>query len=258
MTDGDLQPALAAISEPTRFRIVALLAERARTVSEVQEAIGARQPQTTKHIQTLEAAGVIRVHRLGRRRVARLDRGAMQRLGDYFTGLSASSPDDAALEGYEHAIARAESGDGARTLTFTRALPASSARIWAAWTDPEIAARWWAPRHFDVETFAISPVPGATLQLVLREGRARYTSTGRMLDAAAPHRLVFTLAPTDDSGEPLFDAVHTLTLTQGERTEIALTIEVSEVRQGAASAVAGLEPGWNQLLDALERLLADS
>ena len=44
MTDLDVQRALAAIAEPTRFRIVSLLADRACTVSEVQEAIGARQP----------------------------------------------------------------------------------------------------------------------------------------------------------------------------------------------------------------------
>ena len=253
MTDLDLQQALAAIAEPTRFRIVAVLAERACTVSEVQEAIGARQPQTTKHIQALETAHVIRVHRLGRRRVARLDRATMDLLGAYFTGLSASAPDDTVLDDYERAVRREEGdGDGgARTLVLRRELTASAERVWSAWTDADVAARWWAPRHFDVETLAISPRPGAEVRLVLREGGARYASAGRVLEADDARRLVFTLAPVDDEGVPRFDAVHTVTLNGDDRTELELTIRVTDVREGAASAVAGLEPGWTQLLDAL-------
>jgi uncharacterized protein YndB with AHSA1/START domain/DNA-binding transcriptional ArsR family regulator len=257
MTQLDVQRALAALSEPTRFRIVSLLADRACTVSEVQEAIGARQPQTTKHIQALEAAGVIRVHRLGRRRVARLHRDTMEQLGAYFSTLSASAPDDAALDGYEQAIHREHRGEGPRSLTFERTLPASANRVWAAWTDPAIAARWWAPRHFDVDELALDPTPGAPVRLVLREGSARYASEGRMLEAEAPRRLVFTLAPVDDDGAPLFHARHTVVLDgAGDRTRLTLSLEVAEVGEGAASAVAGLEPGWSQLLDALESELA--
>lgn len=254
MTHLDVQRALAAIAEATRFRIVTLLAERACTVSEVQSAIGARQPQTTKHIQALEAAEVIRVHKLGRRRVARLHRDTMEQLGAYFTALSASGPDDAVLERYEEAIHREESGSGPRIFMFRRELRASIDRVWRAWTDPTIATQWWAPRHFEVESFELSPRPGTDVRLMLREGDSRYTSAGRMLEAVAPHRLVFTLAPLDADGEPLFDAVHEVTLTG---TALELTIRVSDVREGAASAAAGLEPGWNQLLDALESVLAD-
>ncbi|MBO9625326.1 MAG: SRPBCC domain-containing protein [Microbacterium sp.] len=257
MTDLDIQRVLAAVAEPTRFRIVDLLAERARTVSEIQEAIGARQPQTTKHVQTLEAAQVIRVHRLGRRRVAQLDRSTMARLGEHFAMLSASESDDAALEEYAGAILAEERGDGRRMLTFERTLLTSVERVWTAWTDQTLARRWWAPRHFEVEEFALSPIAGSSVRLTLREGGARYTSAGRVREAVAPSRLVFTMAPVDEDGQALFDAVHTLTLTGDSRTELRLRIDVSEVRDGAASAVAGLEPGWNQLLDALEAALAE-
>ena len=68
-------------------------------------------------------------------------------------------------------------------------------------------------------------------------------------------RLVFELAPVDAAGEPLFHAVHTLELASGDTTDLTLQIEVTHVRPDAAAAVAGLEPGWAQLLDALEREL---
>lgn len=255
MSDPRVQKALAALAEPTRFRIVELLGRNACSVSEVQAAIGALQPQTTKHIQALEAAGVIRVHRLGRRRVARLDRETMALLESHFAGLAAPSPDDAELAAYESAIRAEESlgeRENRRPLVFERSLPASARDVWTAWTDPAVAARWWAPRHFEVEEFTLSPVAGSAVRLTLREAPGiRYTSTGRVLEAEAPGRLVFELAPVDEEGDALFLARHVLTLSGEETTALRLEIQVSGVRDGAAPAVAGLEPGWDQLLTAL-------
>lgn len=255
----EVQPMLTAMAEPTRFRIVELLATRACSVGEVAEAIGALQPQTTKHVQALEAAGVIRVHRLGRRRVARLDRAAMAQLSTFFGGLAVPDADDAELESYESAIARERArrsgDDGSRVLTFQRRLSAPVERVWAAWTDPAQAVAWWAPRHFVVDEFEISGTAGSPIRLALREGSsARYESAGRV-EAAEPHeRLVFQLAPVDGDGVPLFAARHTVTLTpDAGATALTLSIDVSEVREEAAPAVAGLEPGWTQLLDALQR-----
>lgn len=250
--------AIAAIAEPTRFRIVELLAVRACSVSEVQEAIGALQPQTTKHIQTLEAAGVIRVHKLGRRRIARIDRDTMRDLGAYFTELAAPDADDDALDGYERAIGEAQhlSTVTRRTLTFERALSADIERVWRAWTDPAVARRWWAPRHFTVDDFEISGVTGSVIRVALREGDGtRYASAGRVLEAEAPRRLVFDLAPVDDAGAPLFHARHVLTLSERMPATLELSIEVTDAVEGAAPAVAGLEPGWSQLLDALQEHL---
>ncbi|GAA3516566.1 metalloregulator ArsR/SmtB family transcription factor [Actinocatenispora rupis] len=260
MTDevrrDDVQRALAAIGEPTRFRILELLAARPYTVGEVAEAIGALQPQTTKHLQVLAAAGVVRVHKLGRRRVARLDRTALARLGTYFARLAESDPDDAVLDAYENAIGAEVAGAGRRVLRFSRTVPASAEAVWAAWTDPARAVRWWAPRHFTVGAFEIAPTALAPIRVVLREGdAAEYESRGRVEEAEPGRRLVFTLAPVDPAGTPLFSARHTLTIHGGRQTTVDLVIEVSDVRPETAPAVAGLEPGWVQLLDALDAFL---
>ncbi|WP_106815741.1 SRPBCC domain-containing protein [Microbacterium timonense] len=262
MSRVDVQPALAAIAEPTRFRIVELLSAGACTVGEVAAGIGALQPQTTKHIQTLEVAGVIRVHKLGRRRVARLNRETMAGLSSFFANLGVPEPDDAALEDYEAAIVResatAPPAADARALTFERRLRSSAADVWAAWTEPRRAARWWAPRHFAVEALDLAPHEGAPIRYVLREpDGTRYESAGRVVEAVATTRLVFELAPIDAGGVALFAARHTVTLTAEDAgTVLTLRIDVSDVRGDAAAAVAGLEPGWSQLLDALEELLA--
>ncbi|OJX78081.1 metalloregulator ArsR/SmtB family transcription factor [Leifsonia sp. 71-9] len=264
----DAQQALAAIGEPTRYRIVLLLAEAPRTVGEVAESLGALQPQTTKHLQALEAAGIVRIHRLGRRRVASLDRAALARLADRLQTLAAetadTATDDDTLAAYEQAITEeAGRGDasGSRAVRLERLLPAAPADVWAAWTDPALAAQWWAPRHFTVAACEIAPTADAPVRLVLREGDgAEYTSIGRVVEASPATRLVYELAPVGAAGAPLFRAVHTVEFTSvpgdSAATRVTLDIDVSAVEEGAASAVAGLEPGWAQLLEGLAAVLA--
>jgi uncharacterized protein YndB with AHSA1/START domain len=247
------------MGEPTRYRILEVLAQDASTVGGVAEAIGALQPQTTKHLQALEAAGLITVHKLGRRRVARLDRAAFAALSAHLGTWARAHSDDDALAAYEQAIAREDADpDRARTLTLRAEVPASVDAVWQAWTDPHQAARWWAPSHFEVRELAIAPESGVPIRFALGEpGGATYRSQGRVLEVEPARRLVFTLAPLDEAGEAHFDAVHTVELDGDDAvTTVALRIEVDGIRPGAAAALAGLEPGWTQLLSGLTALFA--
>lgn len=260
LSSEDVQRAISVVGEPTRFRIVGLLSTRAHTVGEIANALGALQPQTTKHIQVLVAAGVVTVHRLGRRRVARLNRETLAGLGHYFGALAEPEADDATLDEYSLAIARAEarssSEPGDRILEFVRSYPVDAAELWAAWIDPALATTWWAPRHFTVAAFEFAPRAGTPIRIALREGDgAEYESAG-WVEEVDSGRLVFSLAPLDAEHEPLFQARHTLTITGAEPVTMTLRIEVSDVRPGAAPAIAGLEPGWQQLLDNLEATLS--
>src|ERR1700712_3602353 len=69
---------LAALADDARWRIVELLAERPRSVGVVAELTGLRQPQATKHLQTLERAGLVVVRRSGQRRIYALQAEALQ------------------------------------------------------------------------------------------------------------------------------------------------------------------------------------
>ncbi|MGO4533274.1 metalloregulator ArsR/SmtB family transcription factor [Leifsonia sp. 2MCAF36] len=260
----DIQQALAVIAEPTRFRIVRLLAESPRTVGDVASALGALQPQTTKHLQALEAAGVIRIHRLGRRRVASLDRETLRSLAAWFGQLAETTDEDDVLNRYAGAVteaeARAAAGEALSLgFEFSRVLPAPPPHAWRAWTDPAIAARWWAPAHFDVVECSLDPVPGGRVSLTLREGDgAEYRSAGTMREIEAGRRLVYELSPLDADGRPLFEVVHSVEFEAGPTsptTALRLSVRASGADQRAAAMIAGLEPGWQQLLDALEGVL---
>nr|BFE80670.1 hypothetical protein GCM10020093_032710 [Planobispora longispora] len=71
---------LTALADPARWRLVTLLAERPRSVGVLAQLAGARQPQTTKHLQTLERAGVVVSQRTGQRRVYALQPGPLREL----------------------------------------------------------------------------------------------------------------------------------------------------------------------------------
>src|SRR3954463_11644648 len=60
---------ITALADPARWRLVRLLAERPRPGGVLAQLAGARQPQTTKHLQTLERAGVVTSQRSGQRRI---------------------------------------------------------------------------------------------------------------------------------------------------------------------------------------------
>lgn len=56
----DLPPALRALADPTRLKIMLMLEGRPRTVGEVVDFFELSQPTITRHLQMLAAAGLVR------------------------------------------------------------------------------------------------------------------------------------------------------------------------------------------------------
>jgi uncharacterized protein YndB with AHSA1/START domain len=246
---------LAALAEPNRLRIVELLADAPRTVGEIASALELRQPQVTKHLQTLERAGLVDVHPLGRRRVCALRRPALSLLARWAAQLAVSGPDDTALARYGAAVAAADPSP----VTVRRTVPADRAAVWRAFTEPALASRWWHPRQFTVGRFRLDPRVGGTLELVLREGDGNeHHASGRVHALDPPRLLSFTLDPTDPDGRTLFTARHDVRLTTVDgATEVELTVTPADVRAGAEAALAGLGIGWEQLLANLTALATE-
>ena len=60
MSEGDrIVTVLKAIGEPTRLRILALLARGELTVSELVQVLGQSQPRVSRHLKLLSEAGVV-------------------------------------------------------------------------------------------------------------------------------------------------------------------------------------------------------
>jgi uncharacterized protein YndB with AHSA1/START domain/DNA-binding transcriptional ArsR family regulator len=253
---------VAALGEVNRLRIVELLAAAPRPVGEIATELGLRQPQVTKHLQTLERGGLVRVHALGQRRIYALRRAAFGELAEWADGLAADHTSEDALVRYERAIAeetrRLTADRAPRVVRLRRTVPALPPQVWRAWTSADLVRRWWSPQHLHVADCTVEARAGGRLVVVLEEGDGvQYRASGRFTEVHAPERLGFELSPEDARGDPLFDVTHSVRLTgDGERTVVTMRMRVSNPSADSAPAMAGLRMGWEQTLDRLVSLFA--
>jgi uncharacterized protein YndB with AHSA1/START domain/DNA-binding transcriptional ArsR family regulator len=259
----DVNATASALGDTHRWRLVELLAERPRSVGELAELTGLRQPQTTKHLQTLARAGLVTVFPLGHRRVYALEVSPLEELEQHLHAIVTTTRDHAGdrdvITRYQEAIdaesARADRdrwADG-RTFAFERDLPASRAVVWQHWVDPELLATWWAPPSFTVTRCALVPRRGgrALLEYADPEGNT-YLSEGRVRAAKKPEHLAFDLSVLDADGAVMFSGAYDLTLGETDAgTHLHVDLEITRTTVEAVPAVAGIETGWSQVLDQL-------
>jgi uncharacterized protein YndB with AHSA1/START domain/DNA-binding transcriptional ArsR family regulator len=258
---------LAALAEPNRLRIVDLLSRSPRWVGEIAAELGLRQPQVTKHLQTLQQAGLVTVHPLGQRRLYALRREPLQEMRQWLDVLDTAHLAEHALERYVSAIAseRAQaarhSGSAiGRRIRLRRQLPARVSDVWAHWTSPALARQWWSPEQYDVAECRIEPVPGGRLEITMRSpDGSRYLTRGHFLTVTPPQRLRFELSHFGANGPLVFTATHDLRLIDHEqRTQLHLAIRVTAASPEAPATIARIQLGWEQLLSKLTRTLAPS
>ncbi|MBA2730235.1 MAG: winged helix-turn-helix transcriptional regulator [Euzebyaceae bacterium] len=74
---------LAVLADPTRQRIVELLAERERTAGELAEQFAVSRPAVSRHLRVLREAGLARSRGDAQRRVYRLDPAPLAELDEW-------------------------------------------------------------------------------------------------------------------------------------------------------------------------------
>ena len=101
---------------------------------------------------------------------------------------------------------------GNLALTIVREFKAPRELVFAAWTNPERAAVWWAPKDFVLLDFKMDPREGGAWIRRMRGPSGRIsTKYGEYLEINAPERLVFTYNTTDQDGVADPETVVTLT-----------------------------------------------
>ncbi|PSL43511.1 uncharacterized protein YndB with AHSA1/START domain [Saccharothrix carnea] len=252
----------SALGDAARWRILELLAVRPRTVGELAELTGSRQPQTTKHLQTLARAGLVTVTPLGQRRVYAVETGPLEALARRLQELVATGD---AHQGERDVIARyreaieaetaAADGDrwaDGRGFSFERVLTAPRDAVWRHWIEPDLLASWWAPPSMTVTDCVIEPRAGGRAVLDFRDAEGRYRSAGTVHTAVEPERLVFDLSVLDAAGAVSFTGHYDLALTETpEGTLLRLGLRITATTVDAVPSIAGIPTGWNQVLDNL-------
>ncbi|MGH3241528.1 MAG: metalloregulator ArsR/SmtB family transcription factor [Spirillospora sp.] len=270
---------LAALADPARWRLVCLLAERPRPVGVLAQLAGARQPQTTKHLQTLERAGVVTSQRTGQRRLYTLRPGPLRDLATLLNRLAdtAERPGGpretydrqaAGLDAERRAAETPGWADG-RSFEFHRSLPRRPGPVWRHLTEPALLARWWTPDDLCVSELVFEARPGGRIVLEYRDiedadgsdvvvGRAE----GVVEEVHPGERLTYRMSPLLPNGDRAFTAHVALTLHptsegdgDGTRLDAHWRIDGSAVE--SADFVAGIELGFGQSLDKLALTLTD-
>jgi DNA-binding transcriptional ArsR family regulator len=67
-----IDQAFAALSDPTRRRILTLVAQRPRQAGEIAQRFPVSRPAVSKHLRVLREAGLLESRKVGRARVYRL------------------------------------------------------------------------------------------------------------------------------------------------------------------------------------------
>lgn len=143
--------------------------------------------------------------------------------------------------------------NGGREVVVTRRFDATLQSVFDAWTKPELLKQWWAPKSLgmklqDCETDIRA---GGSYRFTFGGGgHPPMVFHGRYVEAAPPHRLVWTNEESDQG------AVTTLTLTEdGGQTLLHLS-EVYPTTEGVNEALAGMEGGAPEQYRQLDELLA--
>jgi uncharacterized protein YndB with AHSA1/START domain len=81
------------------------------------------------------------------------------------------------------------------SLTLDRTLRARPARVWEAWTQPALLARWFGPHHVQVEHAEADLRVGGRFRVVMREDNGeRHEVSGTYTEVEAERRLAFSWA----------------------------------------------------------------
>jgi uncharacterized protein YndB with AHSA1/START domain/DNA-binding transcriptional ArsR family regulator len=262
---------LTALADPARWRLVGLLAERPRPVGVLARLAEARQPQTTKHLQALERAGVVTSQRSGQRRIYALRPEPLRELAAVLTRLAdtadrtAGTYDRYGLNLRAERLAADEPGwaDG-RSFRFHRSLAAPPDLVWRHLTEESLLARWWTPDDLRVSELVFEARPGGRVVLEYREaedadgadpvaGRAE----GTVDDVRPGERLAYRSSPLLPNGGPAFTSHVDFTLSPTDTgTDLDVLYRITDSTIDSADFVAGIEIGFGQTLDKLAAVVA--
>jgi uncharacterized protein YndB with AHSA1/START domain len=141
-----------------------------------------------------------------------------------------------------------------REVHITHVFDAPREAVFAAWTDPEQVAKWWAPDGFDVppESVEIEPRVGGRFHLTLMEsaGPGRFPFRSEIVEISEPQLIVLKAEAIPEAG--IEDTITRIAFEEdGGQTRMTLTSGpyTDEMRGNA-------EAGWLDLIANLERALA--
>jgi uncharacterized protein YndB with AHSA1/START domain len=143
-----------------------------------------------------------------------------------------------------------------REIHIERVFNAPRERVFAAFTDPELASQWWGPRGTTTVIDQMDVRPGGTWRFLSQDSDGNeFGFRGVYREVAPPERLAQTF---EFEGMPGHVSLETATFEDLGDGRTKVTSDVifytNEERDGMLSA--GMEKGMNESFERLDELLA--
>ncbi|HEX8310352.1 MAG TPA: SRPBCC family protein [Chthoniobacteraceae bacterium] len=150
--------------------------------------------------------------------------------------------------------------DNDRELVLTRLIGAPRARVYKAWTDPDLLKQWFAPKPWTTPHAELDVRPGGTSLVIMRSPEGdEFPNPGVYLEVVENERLVLTDAYTK-AWEPSEKPFFTLVLTfedEGCKTRYTARARHWTVADRENHEKMGFHQGWGQCADQLTALVTD-
>ena len=172
------------------------------------------------------------------------------------------------IEHDESSDGAGHSGERLHDIVSTRLFDAPPARVFDAWTIPELLIRWWAPAGCSTPVCRVNLRPGGVFHYCMRLPDERdIWGMGTYREIAAPNRLVYVDSFADSGGRPVPPSHYGMSAEHPAETLVTVTFEAwaqgtkLTLRHGIPEAVQEHEAsaqGWTEMLDRLAGVLADA
>ena len=146
-----------------------------------------------------------------------------------------------------------------RELVLTRIIDAPRAKVFKAWTDPELLKQWFAPLPYTTPVAELDVRPGGANLIVMRDPQGNdLPNRGVYLEVVENERLVFTDAYTkawEPSQKPFMTVILTFEDEVG-KTRYTARVRHWTVADRETHEKMGFHKGWGLCTDQLAVLVA--
>lgn len=152
-----------------------------------------------------------------------------------------------------------------KELILERIYDALAETIWEAWTNPELLKKWWGPNNVSIPECEVDLRVGGKFYIVMEAGEEMGAYKGTKwpmlaeFTAVEPNsKLSYTAQAWTEGAkeETTIDQTTEITLTEENgKTKVEVKAAIYKTGPQAGMAVQGMEYGFNQQLDKLQKFL---
>ena len=149
----------------------------------------------------------------------------------------------------------------ANDLVLERFVDVPPAKVWEAWTTPEILVKWFTPHPWSTKSVELNLVPGGKFNSVMLSPEGQeFPNLGSVLEVVPGKKLVFTdtlLEGFRPSAKPFFTAIVEI-IPEGKGTRYRATALHKDEETKKKHEEMGFHHGWGAALDQMVAMIQKS